>query len=77
MSPTSRAAEITLCPWAHGHPGPSSGAHAVWEILRSLQTETPVNFAGGYVRLEGEGKRAVAQLLVDRATGCTGLSECG
>lgn len=75
MSPESQQAWATLRRTARGHPGASSGERAAWGILRNLQDGTPINFGDCFVRLDGEGKRAVVQLLVDLATGRTGLSE--
>jgi hypothetical protein len=77
MSPASQDALATLRRMARGHPGASSGERAAWEILRNLREETPANFAGCFVRLDGTGKRAVIQLLIDLSTGQTGLGELG
>ena len=77
MSPASQEAFATLQRMARGHAGASSGEAAAWEIMQNLQAGTPVNFAGDFVRLDGTGKRAVVQLMVDLATGETGLSELG
>ncbi len=44
-----------------------------WEILQNLQNGSAVDFADCYVRLDGTGKRAVVQQLVDLAAGKTGL----
>lgn len=73
MSPQSEEAITTLRRMARGHPGASSGERAAWKILQNLQKGTEVDFADCYVRLDGTGKRAVVQLLVDLATGKTGL----
>ncbi|HRI81593.1 MAG TPA: hypothetical protein PLF88_04095 [Opitutaceae bacterium] len=77
MSPESTEALATLRLLARGHAGASSGERAAWEIRRNLQDGTPVNFGDCYVRLDGEGKRAVVQILVDLATGRAGLNEFG
>jgi hypothetical protein len=77
MSPASQDALATLRRMARGHPGASSGERAAWEILRNLREETSANLAGCFVRLDGTGKRAVIQLLIDLSTGQTGLSELG
>lgn len=75
MSPQSQAAWATLQRMARGHPGASSGERAAWEITRNLQEGVPVNFGDCFVRLDGGGKRAVVQPLVDLANGKTELSE--
>jgi hypothetical protein len=77
MSPASKEALDTLRRMARGHAGASSGEEAAWEILQNFQAGTPVNFAGGFVRLDGTGKRAVVQLMVELATGETRLGELG
>lgn len=77
MSPKSQQALATLRRMARRHPGASSGERAAWGILRNLQDGTPVNFGDCYVRLDGVGKRAVVRLLIDLATGQTGLNELG
>jgi len=77
MSPASQDALATLRRMARGHPGASSGERAAWEILRHLRDGTPVRFGECFVRLDGAGKRAVVQLLIDLSTGQTGLSELG
>jgi len=73
MSPESESAMKTLRRIARGHAGASSGERAAWEILQNLQNGSAVDFTDCYVRLDGTGKRAVVQLLVDLATGKTGL----
>lgn len=75
MSPAGQDAWAALQRKARGHPGASSGERAAWDILRNLQDGTPVNFGACFVRLDGEGKRAVVHLLVDLTTGQTGLNE--
>lgn len=75
MSPESQAAWATLQRMARGHRSESSGERAAWEITRNLQEGVPVNFGDCFVRLDGEGKCAVVQLLVDFATSKTGLSK--
>lgn len=77
MSPAGKDAWAALQHKARGHPGSSSGERAAWDIRRNLQDGTPVNFGDCFVRLDGEGKRAVMHLLVDLATGQTGLNELG
>ncbi len=77
MSPESQLAWTKLHWIARGHPGASSGERAAWDIRCNLESGAPVNFADCYVRLDGEGKRAVMQLLLDLAAGRTGLSELG
>ncbi len=73
MTPASVSALTTLRRIARGHRGASSGERAAWDILQSLQNDVPVNFFDCFVRLDGEGRRAVVQLLVDLANGKTGL----
>jgi hypothetical protein len=75
MSPASQDALAVLRRMARGHPGASSGEHAAWELLQNLQSGKRVDFGDCYCRLDGTGKRAVVQLLVDLATGATGLIE--
>ncbi|OAM87312.1 hypothetical protein AW736_23955 [Termitidicoccus mucosus] len=75
MSPQSEMALHTLRTMARGHPGASSGERAAWEILQNLQHCSRLDFADCFIRLDGIGKRAVVQLLVDLATGKTGLIE--
>jgi hypothetical protein len=75
MSPQSAAALAALKRIARGHPGASSGERAAWDILQNLQDGSPVDFADCYRRIDGMGKRAVIHLLVDLATGQTGLVE--
>lgn len=77
MTEASKVALDTLRSMARGHAGASSGEAAAWEILGNLRAGTPVDFAGSFVRLDGTGKRAVVQLLVDLAMGKTGLNELG
>ena len=73
MTPQSEAALVTLRRVARGHPGASSGERAAWDIVRNLETGTAVDFADCFVRLDASGKCAVVQLLVDLASGKTGL----
>ncbi len=75
MSPESEESIRTLRAMARGHPGASSGERAAWDILRNLQDGRSVDFAECFVRLDGTGKRAVVLLVVDLATGKTGLSD--
>lgn len=75
MSPASAAALVVLRRMARGHPGASSGEHAAWEILQNLETGRSVDFSDCYCRLDGTGKRAVVQLLLDLAIATTGLLE--
>lgn len=77
MTAASTVALDTLRRMARGHPGASSGEIAAWEILGNLQAGTPVDFGDCFVRMDGAGKRAVVQLLVDLMTGATGLRELG
>ncbi len=77
MSPQSEEALATLKRMARGHAGASSGERAAWEILGNLQDRSRLDFADCFTRLDGTGKRAVIQLLVDLATGKTGLIELG
>lgn len=77
MSPQSEEALATLKRMARGHAGASSGERAAWEILGNLQDRSRLDFADCFCRLDGTGKRAVIQLLVDLATGKTGLIELG
>lgn len=75
MTPKSAEALATLQRMARGHAGASSGELAAWGILQNLQAGAPVNFSDCFVRLDGSGKRAVVQILVDLASGGTGLIE--
>lgn len=75
MTVESEQSWNTLRAKARGHAGASSGERAAWEILRNLRDGAPLNFGDCFVRLDGSGKRAVLQLLVDVATGKTGISE--
>lgn len=75
MTPQSTAALAALRRMARGHAGASSGERAAWEILENLRNGARVNFGDCFVRLDGTGKRAVVQLLVDLANGGTGLAE--
>lgn len=75
MTAASKEALVTLRRMARGHAGASSGEAAAWAILGNLREGTAVDFAGNFVRLDGYGKRAVVQLLLDLTTGGTGLCE--
>jgi hypothetical protein len=75
MSPASAAALTVLRRMARGHPGASSGERAAWDLLQNLETGRRVDLVDCYCRLDGTGKHAVVQLLLDMATGTTGLSE--
>lgn len=75
MTPRSQEAFETLRRMARGHPGASSGERAAWEIVQNLREGTQVDFADCYVRLDGSGKYAVVQLLIDMGAGNTGLAE--
>jgi len=75
MMPASEEALATLKRVARGHPGASSGERAAWDILQNLTAGRPVDFGDAFVRIDGEGRRAVVQFLVDLATGKTGLIE--
>lgn len=75
MTAASTAALDILRRAARGHAGASSGEIAAWEILGNLRKGNPVDFTGNFVRLDGCGKRAVVQLLLDLTTGGTGLNE--
>ncbi len=75
MSPESADALATLKRMARGHAGASSGERAAWEILGNLRDRSRLDFANCFCRLDGTGKRAVIQLLLDVATGKTGLVE--
>ena len=75
MSPDTAEALSTLRRMARGHPGASSGERAAWEIMQNLTDSRPLDFGDCFVRLDGNGKRAVVLLLVDLATGKTGLSD--
>ncbi len=75
MTSESEQALATLRRMARGHPGASSGERAAFEILRNRRDGTPVDFGDCFVRLDGMGKRTVVQLLIDIATGKTGLVE--
>lgn len=75
MSPDTAEALSTLRRTARGHAGASSGERAAWEIMQNLTDSRPLDFGDCFVRLDGNGKRAVVLLLVDLATGKTGLSD--
>ena len=60
---------------ARGHPGASSGERAAYDLVRNFSCGEAVDFADCFVRLDGVGKHAVVQLLVDLAMGKTGLIE--
>ncbi|MSU66023.1 MAG: hypothetical protein EXS38_07990 [Opitutus sp.] len=75
MSPASEQALAALRRVARGHAGASSGELAAWDILQNLTEGRSVDFSDAFVRLDGEGRRAVVQLLVDLAAGKTGLIE--
>lgn len=60
---------------ARGHPGASSGERAAHDILSNLSAGLPVDFFDAFSRLDGAGRTAVVQLLIDLATGKTGLIE--
>jgi hypothetical protein len=77
MSPLSQAALQVLRDIARSHPGASSGERAAADILRNLAGRSQVDFVDCYCRLDGRGKRAVIQLLIDLASGETGLIELG
>ncbi|HRE04623.1 MAG TPA: hypothetical protein PKX00_03375 [Opitutaceae bacterium] len=75
MSPESEQALATLHRMARGHAGASSGERAAFGLLQNLETAAQVDMADCFVRLDSTGKRAVLQLLLDLASGKTGLSE--
>lgn len=75
MSPESTVALATLRRLARGHAGASSGERAAFELLRNIDAAARVDFAECLIRLDGVGRRAVLQLLLDLASGKTGLSE--
>jgi hypothetical protein len=75
MSPAGTDAWATLRRMARGHPGASSGERATFDLVRNFKTGEPVDLADCFVRLDGEGKRAVILLLIDLATGDLGLTE--
>lgn len=75
MSPAGTDAWITLRRMAHGHPGASSGERAAFDLVRNFKTGEPVDLADCFVRLDGEGKKAVVLLLIDLAAGDAGLAE--
>jgi hypothetical protein len=75
MSPASEMALQTLRRMARGHPGSSSGERAAWGILKNLREGTPVDFGDAFVALDGQGRLAVLQLLLDLSGGKTGLVE--
>ncbi len=77
MTPESEQALATLRRMARGHPGASSGERAAFELLQNFQAGRPVNFSDCFVRLDGTGKRAVLQLLLDLTAGRTGINEFG
>jgi len=77
MSPSSEQALAVLRGKARGHPGASSGERAAWDILQNFAAGSPVNFAECLIRLDGEGRRAVLTVLIDLASGRTGLSDLG
>lgn len=75
MSPAGTDAWTRLRRMARGHPGASSGERAAFELVRNFQTGKAVDLADCFVRLDGEGKKAVVLLLIDLAGGHTGLSD--
>lgn len=75
MTHEGTAALATLRRMARGHPGASSGERAAFELLQNFQAGRSVDLADCFVRLDGTGKRAVLQLLLDLASGKTGLCE--
>lgn len=75
MSPESAEAMEVLGRMARGHAGASSGERAAWEVLGNLREGARVDFVDAFVRLDGRGKRAVLQVLVDVASGRTGACE--
>lgn len=75
MSPASEQAVAALRLRAHNHPGASSGEWAAWELLRNFEKGRLVDFGECFARLDGHGKRAVIQLLVDITSGRTGMIE--
>ena len=75
MMSASTAALDTLRRMARGHAGASSGERAARDIVDNLSKGAPVDFADCFVRLDGEGKRAVVMVLIDLATGKSGLNE--
>lgn len=75
MSPAGAEAWVTLQRMARGHPGASSGERAAFDLVRNFQTGKVVDLADCFVRLDGEGKKAVVLLLIDLAGGHAGLSE--
>lgn len=77
MCPSSEHALAALRRKARGHPGASSGESAAWDIMQNFTTGAPVNFAECLVRLDADGRRAVLTVLIDLASGRTGLSELG
>ncbi len=75
MTLESEKAQKILRRIGRGHPGASSGERAAYDLLKNLQDGTPVDLGDAFVRLDGEGRRAVIQLLSDLACGKTGLIE--
>ncbi len=75
MTPYTENASSDLRDMAHGYPGASSGERAAYDLVRNFREGKAVDFADCFVRLDSTGKRAVLQLLVDLATGKTGLIE--
>lgn len=75
MSPESEEAMAVLRRMAKGHAGASSGERAAWDILGNFREGARVDFVDAFVRLDGRGKRAVLQVLVDVAGGKTGTAD--
>lgn len=75
MNPSTEQALVTLRRMARGHPGASSGERAAWDILKNFEEGTPVDFASSLIRLDSEGRHAVATIIINLAVGKTGLIE--
>jgi hypothetical protein len=69
MSPAGMDALATLRRMARGHPGASSGERAAFDLVTNSQTGAPVDLADCFVRLDGEGEKAVVLLLIEFSTG--------
>lgn len=75
MTPESEAALKALRKLARGHQGASSGERAAFDLLANLQQGAPVDMADCLVSLDSTGRRALLKVLLDLASGRTGLGE--
>lgn len=69
MTPYTENAGADPRDMAQGHPGASSGERAAYDLVKNFHEGKAVDFADCFGRLDGTGKRAVLQRLVDLVTG--------